>query len=594
MINHRLNQLRQLMREQQIDAYVVPSADPHLSEYLPSHWQARQWLSGFTGSVGTLVLTATDAGLWADSRYWEQATKELASSEIVLKKINLELEPADWLAANLPEQATVAVAADMLSVAAKTRFQAAFASKNIQLNHDVDLLTDIWTDRPSLPTAAVFAHEAKYWHQSAADKLARVREFMQQQRVDYHLISSLDDIAWLTNLRGNDVVYNPVFLAYLLIGADKAMLFADQAKFSDEHKQSLHQAGIELYDYEHISRALAHISGSLLFDPNKTAVATLSQLSDEVKTVHHINPSSLFKAQKSPEEIAHIREAMREDGAALCGFFAELERDLMLDKVITEWDITERLIAHRSQRPQYISPSFGTIAGFRENGALPHYSATESVHSTLTGNGLLLIDSGAQYHNGTTDITRVMAVGAAGDAEKRDFTLVLKAHIALATAIFPENVSGTILDAICRAPMWQALYDYGHGTGHGVGYCLNVHEFPAVISYHAAPNPHNVMKAGQLLSNEPGIYRAGHWGIRIENLMVCQPIRDPAETQFGKFLRFETVTLFPIDTRLILKDLLTAAECDWLNHYHADVREKLSPLVQDEAWEWLMERTKEI
>lgn len=594
MINQRLNQLRDLMRQHKIHAYIVPTADPHLSEHLPEHWQARQWLSGFTGSAGTLVVTADQAALWTDSRYWEQAAHQLANSHIILQKQGIMPEPADWLAQNLPNHSRVAVAADMLSWATQKRFQAAFSAKNIELNTQIDLLTDLWTERDALPDAPVFAHASECVYQNSTEKLARIREFMRKKQADYHLISSLDDIAWLTNLRGNDVPYNPVFLAYLLISATHAILFADANKFGETEKKILNQSGIELNDYHQIVNELANISGSLLIDANKTAVSTLAKLPNNVELIEDINPSSLFKAQKSAEEIAHIRQAMREDGAALCGFFAELEYDLIIDKTITEWDIGERLTAHRSKRPLYISPSFGTIAGFGENGAQPHYAATPDSHSVLKGNGLLLIDSGAQYHNGTTDITRVMAIGTASDAEKRDFTLVLKAHIALASAVFPENLSAAVLDAICRAPMWQAQCDYGHGTGHGVGYCLNVHEFPASIAYRAAANPHNILKVGQLISNEPAIYRSGGWGIRIENLVVCQPVSNPQETAFGKFLRFETVTLCPIDTRLIIKELLTSAECDWLNTYHADVREKLSPLVDGKARDWLIERTQKI
>lgn len=587
MINQRINQLRDLMREQNIHAYLVPTADPHLSEYLPDHWKARKWLSGFTGSAGTLVVTADVAALWTDSRYWEQAEQQLAGSLIVLKKQGIDPEPADWLAAELPEQAKVAIAADMLSLAAKKRFQAAFSAKNIILDTQTDLLT-IWHDRPSLPTAPVFAHKAEYVDESAAQKLARVRQFMQQKQADYHLISSLDDIAWLTNLRGNDVPYNPVFLAYLLISADSAVLFTDVNKLGAAEKSILQQADIQWADYAGVSKALVAVSGCLLLDENKTAVATLINLAKNVEIIEHINPSSLFKAKKSATQIAHIRQAMRHDGAALCGFFAQLERELAEGKPLTEWDIGKMLTAHRSQQLHYISPSFNTIAGFCENGAQPHYAASEDSHKQLMGNGLLLIDSGAQYHDGTTDITRVMAIGTATEAECIDFTLVLKAHIALATAVFPANISGAVVDAICRAPLWQTQRDYGHGTGHGVGYCLNVHEFPATIAYRAAANPHNMMQVGQLISNEPALYRAGQYGIRIENLIVCQSV---GTSEFGEFVGFETLTLCPIDTRLVKVDLLTAAERAWLNAYHVEVYEKLSPLVQGEALGWLRERT---
>lgn len=596
MISNKIAQIRQLMREYKIDAYLVPSADPHLSEYLPAHWQARVHLSDFTGSAGTLLITTHEAALWTDSRYWEQAEQQLANSEIILKKQSIDPEPADYLCSYLPENSVVAVEADMLSVAAQKRFQAAFSLKNIDLSTKWDLLSAVWQDRPALPQAAIFAHHADYIDETSSQKLARVRETMQQYGADYHLISSLDDIAWLTNLRGADVPYNPVFLSYLLISPTQAILFTDAHKLDENTHEILQAACIQLANYHDIAQHIGTLSGSLMIDSNKTAVATLSQLSENVKLIEQVNPSSLFKSQKSPAQIDHIRQAMREDGAALCGFFAELERDLAAGIVLNELDIETRLTAHRSQRPLYISPSFGTIAGFRENGALPHYSAHHAPQAkSLTGNGLLLIDSGAQYHNGTTDITRVISLGEANHAAKTDFTYVLKAHIALAQAVFPKHLSAAMVDTIARAPMWASQRDYGHGTGHGVGYCLNVHEFPATIAYRAAPNPHNILQVGQLVSNEPGLYRSGEYGIRIENLIVCQDVEKPNETAFGEFCYFETLTLCPIDTRLILNELLSDSERAWLNHYHAKVREQLLPLLTDEATKaWLMARTEAI
>ena len=417
---------------------------------------------------------------------------------------------------------------------------------------------------------------------------------MREKGADWHLISSLDDIAWLTNLRGNDVSYNPVFLSYLLINHDKATLFVDNAKLSNTERTLLTHAGIEIAEYTDIVNAIADVSGSLLFDPNKTAVATLQKLSPNVKWIEHINPSTFFKSQKTTKEIAHIREAMVQDGIALCGFFAELEQKLANDEAVNELDISDMLIAHRSQREHYVSPSFNTIAGFNANGALPHYSATAESYSEIKGQGLLLIDSGGQYDTGTTDITRVIAIGMPTPEQKRDFTLVLKAHIALAQAIFPENLPAPMLDAICRTPMWQAQCDYGHGTGHGVGYFLNVHEGPQVISYHTNPQPHHAMKAGMFTSNEPGLYRPNKWGIRIENLVINQKVEQVQETEFGNYLYFETVTLCPIDTRLVEKSLLNDNEIAWLNAYHEKVRLALQDHVNGIAHTWLIQATKAI
>ena len=363
---------------------------------------------------------------------------------------------------------------------------------------------------------------------------------------------------------------------------------------TDEVKKYLAESGIETADYESVVKAVADISDGLLVQADKTAVSTLQMLPSETRLIENINPSTLFKSVKSEADISHIRETMRQDGAALCGFFAELERKIADGERVTELDVDKMLYRHRSLRPHFVSPSFGTIAGFNANGALPHYSATEEAHSEISGNGLLLIDSGGQYWGGTTDITRVVAIGEVTDAQKQDYTLVLKAHIALAETVFPENIGSSLLDAVCRKPLWQAQCDYGHGTGHGVGYFMNVHEGPQVISYHAAPNPNQAMKAGMITSNEPGLYRPSKWGVRIENLVANRQVRQPKETGFGQYLYFETLTLCPIDTRPVDLELLDEREISWLNTYHAEVREKLLPLVEGEAAAWLLAHTESV
>ena len=586
--------LRQAMKKHGLDAFVIPSADPHLSEYLPEHWQARRDLSGFTGSVGTLAVTADDAGVWVDSRYWEQAEHQLAGTGIGLQKSGQVAPYTEWLAANLPEGATVGVPADMLSLTGKRALEQALAAKNIRVAHPETLLNEVWTGRPAMPSETVYIHHPDYVSESAAEKLARVRAAMKEQGADYHLISSLDDIAWITNLRGNDVPYNPVFLSFLLIGADSAVLFADHSRFNADSAAALQAAGIEARDYAEAAASLAALQGSLLVEPGKTAVSTLAKLPESVRLIENINPSTFFKSTKSDADIAHIREAMAQDGAALCGFFAEFEQKLAAGERVTEVDVDTLLLKHRSQRPGFISPSFGTIAGFNANAAMAHYSATEESHSVIEGDGMLLIDSGGQYWGGTTDITRVVPVGRPSEAQKRDYTLVLKAHIALDETVFPENILAPMLDAICRKPMWQAQCDYGHGTGHGVGYFLNVHEGPQLIAYAALPNPNHAMKKGMVTSIEPGIYRPGKWGIRIENLAANMPVEHPAETEFGKFLYFETLTLCPIDTRLMLPDLMSDDEIRWVNDYHAQVRSRLAPLTEGAAKDWLMARTEPI
>jgi Xaa-Pro aminopeptidase len=600
-IHDRIESLRQTLAAQDLTAIIVPSADPHLSEYLPEYWQARLWLSGFTGSVGTLVVTADFAGLWTDSRYWVHAADQLEGTGISLEKLSPgQPNHIDWLAAHLVEGDSVAVDGNVLSITEQDRLLDAFDANNITLITERDVLTDIWSNRPALPEAKLYQHDAQFIAQSASEKLTAVRAGMMEAGATHHLLSSLDDIAWLTNLRGADVDYNPVFLAHMLIDADTATLFIDNNKVSSEITQYLKDSGITLADYEAIQDALGTLVADdlLLLDPSKVAVGILSNMGDGVGFIEKMAPSTLLKSVKSDSDIDHVREAMRQDGAALCEFFATFEQRLKVGERLSELDVDSMLIEVRSQQPHYVSPSFPTIAGFNENGALPHYRATPEKFSYLNVNegegGLLLIDSGAQYQNGTTDITRVVGIGQINAEHKRDFTTVLKAHIALAKAHFPDGIASPLIDAICRAPLWQAQMDYGHGTGHGVGYFLNVHEGPQVIAYSASTPKERAMKEGMISSNEPGLYREGKWGIRIENLVVNKRVAQPVETEFGDFLNFETVTYCPIDTRLIEPSLLSQIESDWLNDYHRQVYAELKDRVDGAALEWLTERTQAI
>jgi len=600
-IHERIANLRSTLAAQDLTAIIVPSADPHLSEYLPEYWQARLWLSGFTGSVGTLVVTADFAGLWTDSRYWVHAADQLEGTGITLEKLAPgQPNHIDWLAEHLQEGDSVAVDGNVLSIAEQDRLLNAFDAHDITLITERDVLTEIWTDRPALPAAKLYTHDEQFLAQSATSKLAAVREGMAEAGATHHLLSSLDDIAWLTNLRGADVDYNPVFLSHMLINADKATLFVDTDKVSEDIAQSLKDSGITLADYSAVQEALSVLTPDdlLLLDPSKVAVGTLSKMADDVGFIEQMAPSTLLKSVKSDADIDHVREAMRQDGAALAEFFATFEQRLANGERLSELDVDSMLIDVRSRQPHYVSPSFPTIAGFNENGALPHYRATPEKFSYLDvaegEGGLLLIDSGAQYQNGTTDITRVVGIGQVTAEHKRDFTIVLKAHIALARAHFPDGIASPLIDAICRAPLWQAQMDYGHGTGHGVGYFLNVHEGPQVIAYSASTPKERAMKVGMISSNEPGLYREGKWGIRIENLVVNTPVAKPTETEFGDFLNFETITYCPIDTRLIEPSLLDQTEIDWLNDYHSQVFAELEDRVEGAALEWLTERTKAI
>ena len=592
-----LAQLREAMAAAAIAAVLIPSADPHLSEYLPGRWKGREYLSGFTGSVGTMIVTADFAGVWTDARYWDQAAVELAGSDIDLMKIpsGASLLYIDWLAANVASGACVAVDDRVLGLATARLLGEAMAARGIALRTDIDLLDAVWSARPALPAAAVFEHVAPYASQSRAERLALVRAAMAAHGANMHFISTLDDIAWLFNLRGADVSFNPVFLAHALVGEAGVTLFVGAGKVPADVAARLATDGVTLAPYEDAAAALGALAADsvLLLDPRRVTAGMRAAVPAAVRVVEAVNPSTFAKSKKSPEDAAHVRATMEQDGAALCEFFSWLEPRL-LDKrrgPLTELDVDTHICAARARRPGFVSPSFATIAGFNANGAVMHYRATEDAHADIEGDGLLLIDSGGQYLGGTTDITRVVPVGTPSDEQKRDFTLVLKGVIALSSAQFPRGTRSPLLDALARAPIWAAGADYGHGTGHGVGYFLNVHEGPQSISPTTMPEPHTAMEAGMITSVEPGIYRPGRWGIRLENLVLNV---DAGSGEFGAFLRFETLTLCPIDSRCLDLALLREDELDWLNAYHAEVRRRLRPHVAGEALAWLELRTREI
>lgn len=586
----RLERTRAVMSQNGIHALLVPSADPHLSEYLPAYWQGRQWLSGFHGSVGTLIVTPTFAGVWADSRYWEQAGKELSGSTIELVKLLPgQPGPLEWLAEQTPEGATVSVDGAVLALASARTLETRLKERGAILRTDIDLLGLVWQDRPALPVQPVYEHLPPQATISRVEKLKQLRETLKQRKADAHFIATLDDIAWLFNLRGSDVSFNPVFVSFALIEQARATLFVDLDKVSVELRETLARDGVELGDYTGINAALESLPAAtrLLVDPARVTCGLLDHLKAEVTLVEGLNPTTLAKSQKSLDDAVHIRQAMEQDGAALCEFFAWLETALGRER-ITELTIDEHLTAARARRPGFVSLSFNTIAAFNANGAMPHYHATEQEHAVIEGDGLLLIDSGGQYLGGTTDITRMVPVGTPTPEQKRDCTRVLKGVIALSRAQFPQGILSPLLDSIARAPIWAENVDYGHGTGHGVGYFLNVHEGPQVIAYQAAAAPHTAMQPGMITSIEPGTYRPGRWGVRIENLVLN---REAGDSEFGAFLKFETLTLCPIDTRCLEPSLLTREELEWFDGYHAQVLERLSPLLTGAALEWLQVRT---
>jgi Xaa-Pro aminopeptidase len=596
----RLDSLRTALRDANVAACLIPSSDPHLSEYPPERWQGRAWFSGFSGSAGTLIVTVDFAGLWVDSRYWVQAEAQTDGTGIAVMRVPGATSAAhvDWLAANLPRGATVAVDGAVLALEAARALEEKLGAAGVRLRTDLDLLDRAWPGRPALPAAPIRAHDA-FEPVARTDKLAVVRTQMQAASADWHLISTVDDIAWLTNLRGADVTYNPVFIAHLLIGPQRAQLFVGAGKVPAEVMQRLAVDGIDLRPYEDMAAAVIALPAGavLLIDPKRITLGLRTKVPSTVRVIEAINPSTLAKSRKTDGEIANIRRAMEEDGAALAEFFAWFEAALARKEPMTELTIDARIGAARALRPGFVSPSFSTIAGFNASGALPHYRATEESHAVICDGetapaGLLLIDSGGQYDFGTTDITRVVSVGATTVEQRRDFTRVLMGMIALSMAVFPRGTRSPQLDALARAPIWAAGINYGHGTGHGVGYALNVHEGPQSISPYMAPEPHTAMEPGMVTSNEPGIYRPGRWGVRIENLMLAVPAVVEAGEEFGEFLRFEALTLCPIDTRCIERDLLRTDEIAWLNTYHAEVRRRIAPLVSGEAAAWLELRTQ--
>lgn len=588
----RIERVRDALKRHGLAAVLVPSSDPHLSEYLPERWQGRQWLSGFSGSMGTLVVTLDTAAVFADSRYWVQAEAELAGTGTELVKIPTGNSTAhvEWLAAHVPAGKAVGVDGSVLGLAAAQYLKSVLDQAGVKLRTDFDALAEVWPERPGLPTAPVYEHLAPQAPLSRADKLASVRAGVAGHGATHHFISTLDDIAWLFNLRGADVSFNPVFLAHALIDASGVTLFIADGKVSPALRSVLAHDGVRLAPYTDAARALAALptDSVLLIDPKRVTFGLRGHVGTRV--VEAINPSTLLKSRKTAAEAAHVREAMAQDGAAMCAFYAWFESALGKER-ITELTIDEKLSAERAKRPGFKGLSFNTIAAFNPNGAMPHYRATAESHAVIEGDGLLLIDSGGQYLGGTTDITRVWPIGTINAEHRRDYTLVLKGTMALSRTRFPRGTLSPMLDAIARAPLWQHGLEYGHGTGHGVGYFLNVHEGPQSISK-VIPDAHMAMEPGMITSIEPGLYRPGRWGIRIENLVMNVPASLPENaTEFGEFLEFETLTLCPIDTRCIERTLLRPDEIDWLNAYHATVRERLSPLVSGDALAWLMLRT---
>lgn len=587
-----INSLRAEMAAAGVAAAIIPQADPHMGEYLADHWQVRRWLSGFTGSAGNLVVTADAALLWTDSRYFLQAAEQLEGSGIELMKDGLASTPSvvDWLGANLPQGSTVGIDGMLLSVSDAEAMRADLALYGLSLDTRFDVVDRIWADRPALPQDKVYVHDIRFAGRSAADKISDLLKAVAARRAESIFISALDEIAWVLNIRSSDVRHNPVATAFLYVSPARSVLFIAPEKLDAALLDYLRSQGVEAQPYGSALHFLAALpeAEKVLVDLGRTTISVCETLGQRAVGVE-MSPVALPKACKNDAQIAGVRAAMLRDGVALVKAFMEIERRVGVGEHTTELDVVEIVHRSRAEAPEFVDDSFGCIAGYGPHGAIVHYEPTAESASVLRNEGLLLIDSGAQYPDGTTDITRTIALGEPTAEERRDFTLVLKGHIALAEMIFPDDTRGAQLDAVARQYLWKNGMSYLHGTGHGVGHFLGVHEGPQSIRL----NYVNVALApGMITSNEPGVYVEGQHGIRCENLVLCVPAMT---TAFGRFLRFETLTLFPFDRKLVDTTIMSDAELDWLNAYHRRVAETLTPALATEAQrQWLAAATAPI
>lgn len=584
-----LEALRDLMRSKHIDAVIIPGTDPHQSEYPSEHWKFRDYVSGFTGSNGTAVVTLDDAGLWTDSRYFLQAAEQLEGSGFTLRKENIPGEPTvlEWLGEVLDEDAVVGVDGRLFSLIEANRIEMFCAQNGFMFAPDFRAAEAIWTDRPARPMNPAFVHDEALAGEDVDSKISRVVDALDAADADGLLITALDEIAWLLNLRGSDVDYTPVVIAFAYVSEDERVLFIDSEKVTSEVKDHLKKYGVKIKDYDDIEKFLGKISSTatVMVDPNRVSDA-LGQAMICNKT-YMASPVIALKGVKNECQIAGFRQAMLYDGAAMVRMMMWLEQNVA--NGITEMDVDCRLQQERAAYASNRGDSFHMIAGYKDHGAIVHYEATDESAYTLAPEGLLLIDTGGQYLEGTTDITRTISLGNPTAAEKHDYTLILKGHLALARAVFPKGTMGVQLDVLARGPLWNEGMTYLHGTGHGVGHFLGCHEGPQSIRMEANPTP---LELGMVTSNEPGIYKPGEYGIRTENLLLCVPACSNEE--WGEFYKFESLTLFPYDTTLMDMDMLSREEVKQINDYHAMVCERLRPLLSADEAQWLEQKCKSI
>ena len=579
------------MAERDITAYIEPTADPHQSEYVADHYKTRAWISGFTGSAGIVVITKDKAILWTDGRYFIQAEKQIAGSGFELYKMNTPGYPTyvEWLKTSLGNGDTLGFNGKVFSQASVEKLEEEFVGKDIKFIDEIDLVGDIWESRPELPRSTTFSLDVKYVGKSTNEKIEEVRNDMKVHDADYFLLSSLDDIAYLYNIRGNDVANNPVVISYALITLETAYIFVDKEKINSEVEVFLNENGVEVRSYEEIVGFIKELNAdsSLIMEKDKINRWLYNAIPDGIKIINQMNITTKLKGVKNSVEIDNQKKAYLKDCVALTKFFNWIDKNIN-NIEISELSAQEKLLEFRKEQENFLEPSFDTISAYKENAAMMHYSASETSNTVFSPEGLYLVDSGGQYCEGTTDITRTVALGAITSEEKKDFTLTLKGHINLISARFLAGTSGHVLDILSRYPLWQEGIDYKCGTGHGVGYLLNVHEGPHRIS--AAPND-IAMEKGMIVTIEPGVYKEGSHGIRIENVVV---VDEDIKTDSGQFMKFEVLSYCPIDLDCIDVDLLSYKEKNWLNNYHEATYNKLSPYLNDEEKAWLRYKTRRI
>lgn len=587
----RLTAIRTLMERKRVDALIVTSSDPHLGEYVPDHWRMIRWLTGFTGSAANVVITKSFAGLWTDSRYFIQAEDQLKGSGFTLVRLRVPHTPEfiGWLGENITEGGKVAVDGRLISAVQLRMLMAAVAPHNAKVSLTADLISPLWDDRPPLPDSPAYELPAEFCGESRSDKVNRVREGMTANRADYQLLTAADDVMWLLNVRGNDIRYSPLLLSFALVSTQQVLLFADEEKIPGSLRSALDKDGVVLLPYDSITSVLSHLDdgSAIMLSPSTTSAALARAVPRRVRIIEDVTVATRLKAVKNSTELNNIRKVMVRDGVALTRFFHWLEESVGRNRV-TELSASGMMESLRREQEGCMGPSFSTIAAYNAHAALPHYVPDDDTDAVLESPGIFLLDSGGQYYGGTTDITRTVALGRTGENTRRDFTLALKGTISLAMARFPYGTRGYQLDVLARKALWENGMNYGHGTGHGVGCFLNVHEGPQAIGTSAAGDLKTVLEPGMVLSDEPAFYRQGEYGFRTENLLVCAEDR---ETDYGRFLKFETVTLCYIDSTLTEVSLLDEGELTWLNEYHEHVYKSLAHFLEPGIREWLRKKT---